>query len=147
MNCEICEIRFDYGEHKPLCIIPCTHTYCLTCVSRLRRKKCPKCDTLIQKTNPNWSLINLIPDFFYTRSTNESLSSFFANNSNKKSPRNSTTSTNNSGSPHLEEAAALFSQGLEKYYQKEYKESVELYDQAIKLNPTNVINFSLIIDL
>lgn len=127
-------MKFDHTEHKPLVIIPCTHTYCLTCLNRLTRKKCPKCDILIQKTNPNWSLINLIPDFQITKSTSSTSFNKF-----------SSLDLNLKNSTMLDEATLLFNKGLEKYYQKEYKESVEFYDQAIKLNSSNVNISNLLI--
>ena len=127
MNCEICETRFDHDEHKPYCIIPCTHSYCITCLNRLIRKKCPKCDTLIQSKNPNWSLIGLIGiDSIPTSTKNESHDS------------KSKTFETPLRTPIIDEASYYFNRGLEMFYQKEYKQSVEAYENAIKFSNGNV---------
>ena len=133
MNCEICEIQFDHHSHKPLCLIPCTHTYCINCINKLIRHKCPKCASIIQKANPNWSLISLL------EIENEFDSNIELKNKNKifeTSFRNA-FNIDNSG-----EACLFFNIGLEKYYQKDYKEAVEAYDKAIKINPNNFLAYN-----
>ena len=127
MNCEICETKFDHGEHKPYCIIPCTHTYCITCLNRLIRKKCPKCDMIIHSKNPNWSLIGLIGPDSQPLSKNDLPD--LKNNKAFETPLRP---------PIIDEASYYFNKGLEMYYQKEYQQSVEAYDNAIKFSNANV---------
>lgn len=131
MNCEICEMKFDHSDHKPFCIIPCTHTYCIYCLNRLIRKKCPKCDAVIKSKNPNWSLINLIPDYINAKH-NEIMEHKLSEYTNKCGITLTLS----------EEASQQFNKGLEKFYQKEYIASVEAYDKAIRLDSSNVLAYN-----
>lgn len=62
MDCEVCYEKFDKNEHKPMTILPCTHTFCLKCLKRLKQQayKCPKCTKMISKTLPCYALLNLL---------------------------------------------------------------------------------------
>jgi hypothetical protein len=58
--CIVCFHEFTVGrdsEHEPI-VIPCGHTYCLDCWSKL--EKCPLCEKKIKKRQhtPNYALIS-----------------------------------------------------------------------------------------
>ncbi|XP_047738887.1 uncharacterized protein LOC108680718 isoform X2 [Hyalella azteca] len=46
IECDVCNEKFDSGNHKPLCLT-CGHTFCFSCITNLLKlsgtKNCPKC--------------------------------------------------------------------------------------------------------
>ncbi|XP_047738573.1 E3 ubiquitin-protein ligase TRIM11-like [Hyalella azteca] len=46
MECDVCNEKFDSGNHKPLCLT-CGHTFCLSCITNLLKhpgtRNCPQC--------------------------------------------------------------------------------------------------------
>jgi tetratricopeptide (TPR) repeat protein len=42
--------------------MPCCHTFCKSCLSRLDQEKCPNCNGWISLKSVNWGLLNLIPE-------------------------------------------------------------------------------------
>lgn len=65
MQCGICFENFDHSKHKPFALIPCTHTLCIECILKLNDKTCPTCSKPLTGNNPNWSLLDLIPESSY----------------------------------------------------------------------------------
>ncbi len=62
MECEICLERYDKMERKPMTIIPCGHTYCHDCLSKLKRQvnKCPKCKQTIASKKPSYAVLSIL---------------------------------------------------------------------------------------
>lgn len=62
MDCEICLEKYDKIERKPMTIIPCGHTYCLECLSKLKRQiyKCPKCKQPISSKKPSYAVLSIL---------------------------------------------------------------------------------------
>lgn len=53
--------KFDDLLNRPLSLIRCCHTICCKCFNNLPNKtKCPSCDSLIEETKTNWSVLNQI---------------------------------------------------------------------------------------
>ena len=73
MNCGICFENFNHTKHKPYSISTCPHTYCLTCIQRLWKERCPQCRAIISDINVNISLLKFIPetDENFTKSFND----------------------------------------------------------------------------
>ncbi len=72
LNCKICFNQFDHSKHKPYVLIYCTHTFCIDCIKKLKIKestsfKCPTCSGLVSKINPNWTLLDSIPESNYDK--------------------------------------------------------------------------------
>ena len=70
MECEYCTKEYNSSENKPFLILPCVHTFCLSCLKKLG--ECPKCGTIIESTKPNYSLLELVPNlnktiYFYNK--------------------------------------------------------------------------------
>lgn len=64
MKCQICFNNFDHSDHKPYVLIPCTHTLCIRCLDDLvdEPRQCPICSFQVKDRNPNWALLDLIPE-------------------------------------------------------------------------------------
>jgi hypothetical protein len=71
LNCKICFNQFDHSKHKPYVLIYCTHTFCIECIQKLKSKedsfKCPTCSSQVSKINPNWTLLDSIPESSYDK--------------------------------------------------------------------------------
>lgn len=66
MRCKICSEKYDHSKHQPIVLIPCTHTLCVKCFGRLEdTKECPFCYKRVVDKNPNWSMLELIPESSY----------------------------------------------------------------------------------
>jgi hypothetical protein len=65
--CKICDIKYNQDTRKPM-VLPCSHTFCLTCIKQLWEKKsyikCPidhkKCTMHIDKIQSNQFLLNML---------------------------------------------------------------------------------------
>lgn len=90
MECKVCFDKYNEFNRRPLVLMPCCHTFCLSCVIKLYSdnyydslNSCPNCREEIQSLKPNYSLIELMkpdskfkpqysrteskhPDFFYS---------------------------------------------------------------------------------
>lgn len=64
MKCQICFNNYNHSEHKPYVLIPCTHTLCIRCLDDLSGdpKQCPLCTLTIKDYNPNWAILDMIPE-------------------------------------------------------------------------------------
>ena len=67
MQCSICFENFDHSRHKPFVIIPCTHTICISCLSNLNDQTCPNCNKPFTSNNPNWILLDILPESDYDK--------------------------------------------------------------------------------
>lgn len=67
MECDLCVKPFDKSLREPYVLIPCSHTYCHSCIQRLNLKQCKSCNQQINAINKNWILIKLIPESSYDR--------------------------------------------------------------------------------
>jgi len=65
MQCGICFENFDHSKRKPFAMIPCTHTLCIECINKLNEKICPICNKPFTDKNPNWYLLDLVPESSY----------------------------------------------------------------------------------
>ena len=55
MTCCIC--MEEYSEaHMPMCLVPCGHTACATCISQLQAARCPVCRETIENAVFNHSV-------------------------------------------------------------------------------------------
>ena len=61
-TCDICFQKYNHEANKPIIIMPCCHTFCAQCLSRLDQEKCPNCNGWISLKSVNWGLLNLIPE-------------------------------------------------------------------------------------
>lgn len=62
MRCQLCYSNYDHLKHRPYVLIPCTHTCCVKCLDDLDDLVCPICKKIIHSRNPNWALLDLIPN-------------------------------------------------------------------------------------
>lgn len=60
LNCLICLNNHNNDETKPLSLVPCGHSFCKTCVSKLSEKLCPLCKCYFNQTIVNWSIISVL---------------------------------------------------------------------------------------
>jgi WD40 repeat protein len=62
MDCEICLEKYDKQVRIPMTIIPCGHTYCSDCLSKLKRQinKCPKCKQQITSKKPSYAVLSIL---------------------------------------------------------------------------------------
>jgi hypothetical protein len=67
MDCDICLKDFDQSLNKPLVLLNCAHTVCSFCVNSLLDKKCPTCNSQIERTVPNWALLKNVTESDYDR--------------------------------------------------------------------------------
>jgi len=59
MDCDICFEKFDQSLNRPMTLIRCCHTICLSCLKNLKEKKCPSCDFTIEDSQTNWSIFQI----------------------------------------------------------------------------------------
>lgn len=55
MTCCICYEEYS-DTHLPMCIVPCGHTACASCLARLQQANCPECREPIQTAVFNHSV-------------------------------------------------------------------------------------------
>ncbi len=67
MECDICLEKFDHSFNKPMVLFKCAHTICHKCVDALEVKKCPSCNSLIEDSQTNWSLLKHVPESEYDK--------------------------------------------------------------------------------
>jgi WD40 repeat protein len=84
MECEICLEQYNKGKNKPYTILPCTHSFCVQCLTKLKKKsyKCPKCDKKITGEVPCYVLLNLLELNLQPVSVTSSSSSNLSNKKN-----------------------------------------------------------------
>jgi len=66
MSCKICFNNFDHSKHRPY-QLSCPHTYCISCLNKLKSNKCPMCNSIIVNKNTNIALLELIQESDYDR--------------------------------------------------------------------------------
>lgn len=54
--CEICLNNYDTISRKPYSLVPCGHTFCLSCMNQITSKICPTCRAIFQNKIPNWEI-------------------------------------------------------------------------------------------
>lgn len=62
MKCQTCMSNFNHDKRRPFVLIPCTHTICVKCSAKLNEHVCPVCNETIIDRNPNWAIIDMIPN-------------------------------------------------------------------------------------
>lgn len=72
MECEICMEYFDHSIHEPYVLIPCSHTFCISCIQKLQNDSCPTCKRKTIDKNPNWIMFKIVEKSFYDK-TKQSL--------------------------------------------------------------------------
>ncbi len=62
-ECDLCVEPFNQYDKKPYSIVPCGHTMCLVCLTKLEHNKlpCPFCRELTESKIPNWEIIKRLP--------------------------------------------------------------------------------------
>ena len=94
MECKICFENYDHSIHKPNVLIPCSHTLCIDCLSKLKNQTCPLCKRQFTAHNTNWNLLDLVPESDYDRARKSLEESFSqAVDLNKRLKENYTTQT------------------------------------------------------
>lgn len=72
MECEICMENFDHSKHEPYVLIPCSHTFCISCIHKLQNDSCPTCKRKTLDKNPNWIMFKIVQKSIYDK-TKQSL--------------------------------------------------------------------------
>lgn len=67
MECEICMENFDHSKHEPYVLIPCSHTFCISCINKLGNHTCPTCKRNYLDTNPNWIMFKIVQKSNYDK--------------------------------------------------------------------------------
>jgi hypothetical protein len=67
MDCDICFEKFDQSLNRPMTLIRCCHTICLSCLKNLKEKKCPSCDFTIEDSQTNWSIFKQVAESDYDK--------------------------------------------------------------------------------
>ncbi len=60
MNCKICFEQYNKNKHKPVILMQCGHSVCITCLNELTTFLCPICREQIITSKPNYDLIDLL---------------------------------------------------------------------------------------
>lgn len=62
MECKICYDKFNKTVRKPFTVIPCGHTFCISCLNDLRKINyiCPTCRVKIENEKPSYILLELM---------------------------------------------------------------------------------------
>jgi len=60
MNCKICFEQYNKNKHKPVILMQCGHSICITCLNELTTFLCPICREQIITSKPNYDLIDLL---------------------------------------------------------------------------------------
>ena len=54
--CEICLNNYDTISRKPYSLVPCGHTFCLSCMNQVTSNLCPTCRSPFEGRVPNWEI-------------------------------------------------------------------------------------------
>ncbi len=54
--CEICLTNYDTLGRKPYSLVPCGHTFCLSCMNQITSNLCPTCRSPFTGRIPNWEI-------------------------------------------------------------------------------------------
>lgn len=54
--CEICLTNYDTIVRKPYSLVPCGHTFCLSCMNQIASNLCPTCRSPFEGRVPNWEI-------------------------------------------------------------------------------------------
>lgn len=63
MNCKNCSHTYNISARKPITMMPCGHTFCLSCLTDLKSQivyLCPACKELIISEKPNFELFEFL---------------------------------------------------------------------------------------
>lgn len=60
LTCQICLMKFNENQNKPVTLVPCGHTYCCTCIEKFLDNLCPYDRQLFQSTVINWLVVGMI---------------------------------------------------------------------------------------
>ncbi len=62
MDCGVCFMKFNLSKTQPYVLYPCSHTFCLDCLKKLKENNCPNCRSEISDQTPYWSFLTMIND-------------------------------------------------------------------------------------
>jgi hypothetical protein len=66
MDCRICFDKYNKFNRKPIVLLPCCHTFCMSCLINLKKTSdslsCPKCRKHIGLFKPNYGILEIIDD-------------------------------------------------------------------------------------
>lgn len=65
MTCQICFNGYNHSIHRPYSLSNCPHTFCISCLNRLKSNKCPVCQAKFTAKHPNLSLMDYVPKDSY----------------------------------------------------------------------------------
>ncbi len=83
MDCRICFDKYNKSNRKPITLLPCCHTFCMNCLSNLKKSSeylsCPKCRKFIGLFKSNHGILEILknssldPRIVHQMSRNESV--------------------------------------------------------------------------
>ena len=64
MDCRICFDKYNKSNRKPITLLPCCHTFCMSCLSNLKKSSdylsCPKCRKFICLFKSNHGILDIL---------------------------------------------------------------------------------------
>lgn len=60
MSCDQCLLKFNNGDRKPFVLIPCCHTFCLSCLNQSTTAECFSCQSQFSKKTLNQTLLDIV---------------------------------------------------------------------------------------
>jgi tetratricopeptide (TPR) repeat protein len=118
MKCKICLEHFNILNKLPMVLSNCGHTFCQSCLLSLKIFACPTCRTIIDGTNKNYELLDIITEKKYFKVSN-------LTNSEK----------------HIKIKLKL--KGDSFLFNKNYKKSIKYFDKILLINQNDLdVNYA-----
>ena len=59
--CRVCHKNFNHSNNKPVCLIPCGHTFCMQCSNgKFKNNQCPSCKESYNQIIPDYEMIDML---------------------------------------------------------------------------------------
>jgi hypothetical protein len=90
--CRLCDKKYNHEENRPVCLMPCGHTYCRKCTqiesAQINTKRtCPACKLGFNQIIPDYAMLDMInstAELSLSRNSSESSSHEIIDNQNSE---------------------------------------------------------------
>ncbi len=132
MNCKVCFNHFDHSIRRPF-VLSCQHTFCVSCINKLKSTKCPSCNMSITNKNLNTSLLEFLSESTYDKLKSKLLETLNEINEIKNEIPNKRQAIFNENLSTLKEIKDRINSEIDQFLDLVYSNKTKLLNEIIEI--------------